>query len=441
MLYLAPRGRRGVTTVLSDSVERGGGSPSVLRRVLRMDVVDRESGRRETHVLPDVMSRALARSEVNMSWFADAYDVPDDVLESVQAIARRPETRPAGITLRRMRERGWHASNTGALWGLSAGSTPELVGHPVMAALLRFSDAAGLVNLRRPSQVRNEPIADDVWLDAIELTMICCHRDEYIASMREPGRWNWTMTLRDDLPMIYFLVYLLTSRGALRDLVDEQRDVLAAADAQLSELSEGSGGMISREDADAEIAAARERARAEADAARAEAARLRKYVAALEHANEDLIRASELVDGALAAFEAAGDDSGVSPGTDPSDGSDASEGLSGPSEVVPPELPESGVVFLGGHTRVVRQLRQRHPGWRFVGDVSSAGALADGPTSSASVVFCWYRHLTHPTFDRVTSALPGVPVAYVSSTNIARLEAEMRLHYADILRKSEVSES
>lgn len=56
-------------------------------------------------------------------------------------------------------------------------------------------------------------------------------------------------------------------------------------------------------------------------------------------------------------------------------------------------------------------------------------------------MFCWYRHLTHPTFDRVTSALPGVPVAYVSSTNIARLEAEMRLHYADILRKSEVSES
>lgn len=430
-----------MTTVLSDSVERGGGSPSVLKSVLRMAAVDPESGRVETHVLPDVMSRALARDEANVSWFAEVYDVPDGVLESVRAIARRPETRPAGITLRRMRERGWYASNTGALWGLSAGSTPELVGHPIMAALLRFSDVAGLVDIRRPGHARNEAIPDDVWLDAIELTMICCHKDEYIASMRDPGRWNWTTTLRDDLPMIYFLVYLLTARGALRDLVDEQRDVLVAADAQLSELSRDDDGMVSREEADAEIAAARERARAETDAARAEAARLRKYVVALEHANEDLIRASELVDGLLAASEAAGDDLSVFTCTDASEPSDASEGLPGPSEVIPPELPESGVVFLGGHTRVVRQLRQRHPGWRFVGDVSSAGALADGPTSSASVVFCWYRHLTHPTFDRVTAALPGVPVAYVSSTNIARLEAEMRLHYADILKKLEGSPS
>lgn len=410
---------------------------SALRqRVLYIRMTDETTGRTSDAFLPDYLARVVRRDESVFSWFLDAYDVPDAVRDVISGIAEHPEVRPAGITLKRMKQRGWYAPTTFKLWALSFQSAPGLLASPVYGTFLRFSDVTGVADVNRPD--KDSVIPDAVWLDAIELVMMCNHFEEYLDSVRRPSTWNWTSTLRDDLPMIYFVVYLLKSREDYYDTIMAQRKRLGEVEAELERHLDSVSDLISVAEADERADAVRSKYRADLDAVQAENARLRKYIAALEHANEDLIRAADALDASAAASGAACASADDSEGEDTSDLSDASEGLSEPSEGVLPELPDTGVVFMGGHTRVVRQLRQLHPDWKFVDAGSSAGVTDFGPSSNVSVVFCWYKHLTHPVFERVTSALEGVPVAYVSATNIARLETEMRVHYFDILKKLEV---
>lgn len=88
-----------------------------------------------------------------------------------------------------------------------------------------------------------------------------------------------------------------------------------------------------------------------------------------------------------------------------------------------PELPEDGVIFAGGHPNMTKKLRQDHPGWTFIdgGDVNFPEFR--GP----AIIFFWDKHMCHPMWHRVRKfAPPGAPQAYLKSTNLDMLEAEMR---------------
>lgn len=99
-----------------------------------------------------------------------------------------------------------------------------------------------------------------------------------------------------------------------------------------------------------------------------------------------------------------------------------------------PSLPESNVIFIGGHPNMTKKLAQDHPGWKFIdgGDRNFAEFR-----SQPEILFFWDMHLSHPCWQRARKFLsPQTPVAYVKATNLDLLETEMRRQYAAV--KAEV---
>lgn len=93
-----------------------------------------------------------------------------------------------------------------------------------------------------------------------------------------------------------------------------------------------------------------------------------------------------------------------------------------------PELPESNVIFIGGHPNMTKKLAQDHPDWKFIdgGDRNFAEFR-----TQPEILFFWDMHLSHPCWQRARKFLsPQTPVAYVKSTNLDLLETEMRQQYA-----------
>lgn len=92
-----------------------------------------------------------------------------------------------------------------------------------------------------------------------------------------------------------------------------------------------------------------------------------------------------------------------------------------------PELPESGVVFAGGHPNMTKKLMQDHPEWTFID-----GRDVNFPEFRNPVmIFFWDQHISHPTFHRVRKfAPPSAPQAYLKSTNLEMLETEMKKAWA-----------
>ena len=93
------------------------------------------------------------------------------------------------------------------------------------------------------------------------------------------------------------------------------------------------------------------------------------------------------------------------------------------------EMPEDGVVFMGGHPNLVKKIRQRHPRWSFVG----REAFADtGVFACAKVVVIYWKSICHPAYYKAlerTERGDSVPIVYVNSTNLDLLEEEMRRGY------------
>lgn len=87
-----------------------------------------------------------------------------------------------------------------------------------------------------------------------------------------------------------------------------------------------------------------------------------------------------------------------------------------------PQLPDTNVIFAGGHPNMTKKLMQDHPGWTFID-----GRDVNFPEFRNPVlIFFWDQHISHPTFHRVRKfAHPSVPQAYLKSTNLDMLEEEM----------------
>lgn len=94
-----------------------------------------------------------------------------------------------------------------------------------------------------------------------------------------------------------------------------------------------------------------------------------------------------------------------------------------------PELPGSNIVFAGGHPNMTKKLRQKYPGWTFVeGDDPSFQVFLKQPR----IVFFWDRYMGHKTYYRIRKFTdPSVPQAYLKSTNLDMLDAEMRKAWAE----------
>lgn len=90
------------------------------------------------------------------------------------------------------------------------------------------------------------------------------------------------------------------------------------------------------------------------------------------------------------------------------------------------ELPQKGVLFLGGHPNMTKKLRQQFPKWTYVTD----DQLKRCASINQTVVFYWTKHSSHKMMRYVYSKLPdNASIIYVTATNLPLLIAEMRHTY------------
>ena len=90
------------------------------------------------------------------------------------------------------------------------------------------------------------------------------------------------------------------------------------------------------------------------------------------------------------------------------------------------ELPQKGVLFLGGHQNMTKKLRQQFPKWRFITDdqIKQTGKI------NYTIVFYWTKHSSHRLMQYVYSKLPDdANILYVTATNLPLLIEEMQYTY------------
>ena len=94
------------------------------------------------------------------------------------------------------------------------------------------------------------------------------------------------------------------------------------------------------------------------------------------------------------------------------------------------ELPQKGVLFLGGHQNMTKKLRQQFPKWTYVTD----DQLKRCSHINQMVVFYWTGHGSHKMMQYVYSKLPdNASVIYVTATNLPLLIAQMQHTYQQIV--------
>lgn len=100
-----------------------------------------------------------------------------------------------------------------------------------------------------------------------------------------------------------------------------------------------------------------------------------------------------------------------------------------PEDLLP--LPETGIVFLGGHQRVIAKLKELHPKWIFMTDTSPKMNSLLSSTNSVNAVFVVSTYLSHKLYQHLEAAIgKDVPKFYVTATNIELLERNMQKQYS-----------
>ena len=92
------------------------------------------------------------------------------------------------------------------------------------------------------------------------------------------------------------------------------------------------------------------------------------------------------------------------------------------------ELPEKNVLFLGGWTKLVQSVKQRHPHWLFI---NSEDDRHNKGSERIDTVFFFYGYISHKLAWRVYNELrDDVETIFVSQKNEAKMELEMKKGYA-----------
>ena len=89
-------------------------------------------------------------------------------------------------------------------------------------------------------------------------------------------------------------------------------------------------------------------------------------------------------------------------------------------------IPNKGVMFLGGHPNLVKKLQQVYPKWDFVSDEQ----VRRKSSFNQSIIFYWTSHGSHQLMEYVYSRkADNAKVLYVAATNLSLLLNEMNSAY------------
>ena len=104
-----------------------------------------------------------------------------------------------------------------------------------------------------------------------------------------------------------------------------------------------------------------------------------------------------------------------------------------PEEALP-ELPDTGIMFVGGHPNFLKKLRELYPNWIYLTHKNAPERMSQ--YSKLSACFICDEHMCHPLFYNVMGSVKsaGIPYSYVKATNLDRAITEMRQDFADMLK-------
>ncbi len=99
-----------------------------------------------------------------------------------------------------------------------------------------------------------------------------------------------------------------------------------------------------------------------------------------------------------------------------------------------PELPDTGIMFVGGHPNFLKKLRELYPNWIYLTHKNAPERMSQ--YSKLSACFICDEHMCHPLFYNVMASVKstGIPYSYVKATNLDRAITEMRQDFADMLK-------
>lgn len=92
-------------------------------------------------------------------------------------------------------------------------------------------------------------------------------------------------------------------------------------------------------------------------------------------------------------------------------------------------IPDKGVMFLGGHPKLVSKLQRLYPKWDYVSD----DQVRRKAHFNQKIIFYWNGYGSHQLMEYVYArASDNAKVLYVTATNLPLLLAEMNNAYADV---------
>lgn len=309
----------------------------------------------------------------------------------------------------RFKAKGLYAPNINGLRALMKSYLPLNLGWPLDMIL---DMATGLTGLAK----WDANIADEIWLNCIELDMYLFHREVY---MNDAETMQWGGLVGQDYEIIWILVFWSTYGSAL------QHDMAAAHD-EIERAHESAGQLGMLVDTvgkyESYIASEREKFEKRFSARDGEIAELRTDNGRLVRENQKLKEKLALMEESIRVSEEE-----VECEFDDNDAIVQAD----ESETFQYELPESGILFVGGHQRLQNKLKAMYPKWKFVTTKMSYSLLDDNVKSK--FVFFYTGHLSHKLFDKVRDSMDGVPSAYVASQNMNLLNSDMLRAYNDYM--------
>lgn len=308
---------------------------------------------------------------------------------------------------KRMKEKGLYADKVSVLRNLIAARLPVNLGWPMDTVLDMQLGMTGFEDW-------DADIPDFIWLGAIELSVYMLHRSSY---MNEMDTTQWGLFVSQDCEYIWMLVYLTAYGHALYLDMQDAREEIGKTDLRVEQLL-----TLTRylDEAQAEIRSLRVESDKRAEITNRELDELRTDNGRLVRENTRLRAKLELMEASISvAEEEAAQDFEL----------DDTDVLVDSDEKYAFPLPETNILFVGGHVRLQNKLKQMHPKWKFVTTRMSYSLLDDN--LKCDFVFFYTGHMSHKLFDKVRDVLGSTPMAYMTSQNIGLLHDEMLRAYND----------
>lgn len=356
------------------------------------------------------------------------YQLRRDFLRSIaKTIDTTEQRKRLERTLKRIKDKGWYESNAAKLWlpdfefeGSTSHRGPDL---QRIRNLL-----CGIMQCGAKADFRVHTFTDEEWFCAIEAAVALHYPEDIVDSSIR----SYAIHLPELMNEIWVLVVLIHIANSYESLLMESRvdrmkgdeyDDLADAYRSLLSAYNELAAKQSAESEDTKIAEIREQAERQKKEDN-------KRIFALEREVEKLRREKDHIADlwtremdALTSEKETEDLSSEEGQQNEDEEAPSDEELFG--DVV---LPEKNVLFLGGWTKLVQSVKQRHPNWLFI---NSEDDRHNKGSTRIDTVFFFYGYISHKLAWRVYNELrDDVETIFVSQKNEARMELEMKKGYA-----------